>query len=183
MPRIFDNIELKLLPSLIDTLKLSHKAEFCVGYFNLRGWKQLLPHIEGWNGSEENQCRLLIGMNETSAEEDLKNMLSLSNTETEVSKQQLVKLKHKLAMQLREQLTYGIPTHQDEIALRQLVTQLKSKKLVVKLFIKHKLHAKLYLLYRNDPNNPITGFLGSSNLTMAGLANQGELNVDILTNS
>lgn len=180
MPRIFDNIELKLLPSLVETLKLSHKAEFCVGYFNLRGWKQLLPFIENWKGTEDNQCKLLIGMNETSSEEDLRNMLSYSNNELLIDKQQLVKYKHKLAMQLREQLTFGIPTHQDEMALRQLITQLKTKKLVVKLFIKHKLHAKLYLLYRNDPNNPITGFLGSSNLTMAGLSIQGELNVDIL---
>lgn len=31
-----------------------------------------------------------------------------------------------------------------------------------------------------DPNNPITGFLGSSNLTLAGLSKQGELNVDVL---
>ncbi|HNO26886.1 MAG TPA: phospholipase D-like domain-containing protein, partial [Leptospiraceae bacterium] len=180
MPRIFDNIELKLLPSLIDTLKVSHKAEFCVGYFNLRGWKQLLPYIDNWQGTEENQCRLLIGMNETSPEDDLKNYLSFNGSETEIDRQQLVKFRHRLAAQLREQLTYGIPTHQDEIALKQLVHQLKEKKLIVKLFIKHKLHAKLYLLYRNDPNNPITGFLGSSNLTMAGLANQGELNVDIL---
>ncbi len=180
MPRIFDNIELKLLPSLTDTLKISHKAEFCVGYFNLRGWKQLLPYIDNWQGTEENQCRLLIGMNETSPEDDLKNYLSFNGSETEVDRQQLVKLRHRLAAQLREQLTYGIPTHQDEIALRQLVNQLKEKKLIVKLFIKHKLHAKLYLLYRNDPNNPVTGFLGSSNLTMAGLSNQGELNVDIL---
>ena len=42
------------------------------------------------------------------------------------------------------------------------------------------LHAKLYLCFRTDPNNPITGFLGSSNLTLAGLSNQGELNVDVL---
>ena len=42
------------------------------------------------------------------------------------------------------------------------------------------MHAKLYLLYRNDPNNPITGYLGSSNLTFAGLSQQGELNIDVL---
>src|ERR1019366_8752041 len=47
-------------------------------------------------------------------------------------------------------------------------------------FLKHPLHAKLYLLFRTDHNNPITGFLGSSNLTLAGLAKQGELNVDVL---
>jgi hypothetical protein len=36
------------------------------------------------------------------------------------------------------------------------------------------------LLHRQDANNPVTGFLGSSNLTLAGLAKQGELNVDVL---
>ena len=49
-----------------------------------------------------------------------------------------------------------------------------------RLFLRHPLHAKLYLLFRNDPINPIVGYLGSSNLTFAGLAGQGELNVDVL---
>jgi hypothetical protein len=51
---------------------------------------------------------------------------------------------------------------------------------VVKLFLRHPLHAKLYLLFRSDPVNPIIGYLGSSNLTQAGLSSQGELNVDVL---
>jgi len=33
MPRIFDNIELQLLPSLQGTL--SHRVDFCVGYFKM----------------------------------------------------------------------------------------------------------------------------------------------------
>jgi len=37
-----------------------------------------------------------------------------------------------------------------------------------------------HLCFRADPNNPITGFLGSSNLTLSGLSKQGELNVDVL---
>ncbi len=72
------------------------------------------------------------------------------------------------------------PTNDDEQGLRQLAAQLRAGKVVVKLFLRHPLHAKLYLLFRPDPINPVVGYLGSSNLTMAGLSGQGELNVDVL---
>ena len=55
MPRIFDNIDQKLLPTLRDTLELSNHANFCVGYFNLRGWKQLDQNIENRFVQPENQ--------------------------------------------------------------------------------------------------------------------------------
>jgi phosphatidylserine/phosphatidylglycerophosphate/cardiolipin synthase-like enzyme len=58
--------------------------------------------------------------------------------------------------------------------------QLLSRKAVVKLYLRTPLHAKLYLCYKDDVNVPVVGFVGSSNLTFAGLSNQGELNVDVL---
>jgi HKD family nuclease len=77
-------------------------------------------------------------------------------------------------------LTIGAPTNEDEAGLRRLAAQIKAGKLVVKLFLRHPLHAKLYLLHRTDSITPIVGYMGSSNLTFSGLAGQGELNIDVV---
>ncbi len=91
-----------------------------------------------------------------------------------------LRLKKRMAEEFREQLAFGAPTNDDEAGLRRLSAQIKEKKVVVKLFLRHPLHAKLYLVHRQDSNNPAVGFVGSSNLTFAGLSKQGELNVDVL---
>lgn len=179
MPRIFDNIALDLLPALRETLAISQRSDFCVGYFNLRGWKAIDGLIDQWPGGAGSQCRLLVGMQRL-AQDELRLAYSLLPQEDEISQQAVIRMKRRLAEEFRAQLTFGAPTDEDEAGLRRLSAQLKSGKVVVKLFLRHTLHAKLYLCFRADPNNPITGFLGSSNLTLAGLSNQGELNVDVL---
>ncbi len=98
----------------------------------------------------------------------------------EIDQKTVLQWKKKLAQEFREQLTIGAPTNEDEAGLRRLAAQIKARKVVVKLFLRHPLHAKLYLLFRPDPINPIISYLGSSNLTFAGLSRQGELNVDVL---
>ncbi|BAZ14537.1 helicase domain-containing protein [Calothrix sp. NIES-4071] len=179
MPRIFDNIDLQLLPTLRDTLKVSYRADFCVGYFNLRGWRKLDDLIEQYIGGETSCCRLLVGMQGLPSDE-VHTAFTLGSGEGRLDNSTIIRFKKKIAAEFKDQLTIGAPTNEDEAGLRRLSHQLKTKKVVIKLFLAHPLHAKLYLVHRNDPNSPIVGFLGSSNLTLAGLRKQGELNVDVL---
>src|SRR6185437_13811257 len=179
MPRIFDNIELSLLPALSDTLKLSHRADFCVGYFNLRGWRQIDYLVEAWSGGEGQCCRVIVGMQKL-PQDELREAFSLARGPDGMDAQAAHRLRQRVAEEFRTQLTIGAPNDADEAGLRRLSAQLKANKLVVKLFLRHPLHAKLYLAHRHDPNNPTTGFVGSSNLTFAGLSKHGELNVDVL---
>jgi SNF2 family DNA or RNA helicase len=113
-------------------------------------------------------------------QDQLRSVMNLVKSEDQIDQATAVALKKKLAQDFRDQLTVGIPTNADEAGLRRLAAQITSRKLTVKLFLRHPLHAKLYLLFRQDPLNPKIGYLGSSNLTLAGLSKQGELNVDVL---
>jgi SNF2 family DNA or RNA helicase len=178
VPRIFDNIEYPLLPALKETLEISERADFCVGYFNLRGWKLLDQLIDSWN-NENNQCRLLVGM-QAAPKDELRRAFSLNEDNKAVDQATVIRLKKRIAEDFREQLTFGKPTNTDEASLQRLREQLKQRKVIVKLFLRHQLHAKLYLLHLKHPINPTVGYLGSSNLTFSGLSGQGELNIDVL---
>lgn len=179
MPRIFDNIIKDLRPALAKTMEVSERADFCVGYFNLRGWRAIDEYVEKWTGGDGHSCRLLVGMQRLPHEE-LRISKKLSANEELLDNQTASLLRRTLAKEFREQLMLGVPTNQDEAGLRKLARQIKANKVVVKLYLRHTLHAKLYLLFRDDEDNPATGYLGSSNLTLSGLSRQGELNIDVL---
>jgi len=184
MPTIYDNIDIPFLENdlgngLKDALKVSRRGDFCVGYFNLRGWKSIDNVVENWPQSESAACRLLVGMQRL-PQEDLRRLVDLSGSETDrLDNKKASQLKRRAAEDFRRQLTIGAPTAQDEAGLRKLVSQLRKGRVTVKLFLRYTLHAKLYLAHRNDNFHPILAYLGSSNLTMSGLKGQGELNIDV----
>ena len=64
MPQIFDNIENNLVAALSEAIGVSERADFCVGYFNLRGWGQFDSLVDDWAGGDGNCCRLLVGMHQ-----------------------------------------------------------------------------------------------------------------------
>lgn len=187
MPTVFDNIDTPFLDGedgngLKHALKLAFRGDFCVGYFNLRGWRCIDHVVNGWEMPEAADAtppaRLLVGMQRL-PHEQLREWL-MDGSQKAPDNKLLIKLRKEAAAEFRKQLTIGNPTDADEAGLKRLVRQLRSGRLQVKLFLKHSLHAKLYLAHRKDAINPVIAYLGSSNLTMAGLKGQGELNIDVL---
>ncbi|HLZ22757.1 MAG TPA: hypothetical protein VKQ30_11600, partial [Ktedonobacterales bacterium] len=156
MPKIFDNIELSLLPALRETVRLATRADFCVGYFNLRGWRLIDEDIERFAGGDGANCRLMVGM-QSLPQDELRAALRLGSVDGGIDQTTALRLKKQLAEEFRQQLTIGAPSNADEMGLRRLSAHLRSGKLAVKLFLRHHLHAKLYLLHRTDPINPIVG--------------------------
>ncbi|MBB5235958.1 helicase-related protein [Deinococcus budaensis] len=176
MPTIYDNIEKHLLPELQATLNQAQGADFSIGYFNLRGWRALACQVEHW--PEGAVCRILIGMQRPDRE-NLETLFGLRGDEP-VDRAKLLQARRELIEEFRRQLTVGLPTSADEVALRDLIRHIRQGKVQVKLFLRHPLHAKLYLVRRADHKAPLVGYVGSSNLTFSGLSGQGELNLDVV---
>ena len=186
MGKIFDNIEIKFtegLQGIINNVGVK-RVDFCVGYFNLRGWDLIVNQIDGLSGDyvyEGNDrklrvCRLLIGMHRPD-EELIRSIYSKEDTLPDA--ELVMKSKLKIAKEFRRQLLLGMPTKKDEWTLRRLASQMREGKVTVKLYLREPLHAKLYIAHRPDDNfNPIQTIMGSSNLTYAGLTKQGELNAE-----
>lgn len=186
MARIYDNIELKFEQGLNDIITNAgvKRVDFCVGYFNLRGWDRIVSQIDllsgdyvDENGSNEfRTCRLLIGMHRPP--EELVHTLYSKNDELP-SAEMVQRCKIQIALEFKKQLLLGLPSKKDEWTLRRLSTQMKEGKVCVKLYLREPLHAKLYLAHRPDDNfNKIQAIMGSSNLTYSGLTRQGELNAE-----
>ncbi|MDR0910205.1 MAG: phospholipase D-like domain-containing protein [Spirochaetaceae bacterium] len=186
MPTIYDNKAKFLSKGLNEALAGSVRADFCVGYFNLRGWKALSDAADNLSGTiidengenVERKCRLLVGMNETSGDE-LRKLYSIGG-EVHLDNATANRLKKDALAHFISQLGIGCPDDADEKTLRTLRRQLKQGIVCVKLSL-YRLHAKLYLAYHDERSHlKLEGYVGSSNLTLAGLKTQGELNVDVL---
>jgi len=176
MPTIYDNINSLLSTGLNRTLEASTRADFCVGYFNLRGWKEVAEKIDALSGatvSEKDEerhrvCRLLVGMQKMPEEilrEYFRHIDEFALDNSEASK-----LRRKIAEEFKTQLTIGTPTEADERGLRRLSRQMKDGKVTVKLHLRYALHAKLYLGERRNPSEQKELGFESTSFANAALA-------------
>lgn len=187
LTRIFDNIKQDLGSHLEKTLQVSTAMDVSVGYFNLRGWAVfdglVREKAASWREGDPPIVRILIGMVTAGVQQETLNALQAGLEGTEEPDADANAARERKAVlieQLRIQLMRGLPTAADRAVLQSLRDLLDKGAVEIKVHTRRPLHGKAYICHREDLNNPITGFVGSSNLTRPGLTVNYELNVDVL---
>ena len=138
MAQIYDNIQTKFTEGLKGIISNSQvkRVDFCVGYFNLRGWEIVVNEVDSLQGSfvfeNDNNvfrtCRLLIGMQRPGLELIKKYMNYQSDN---LPDSEEVKLsKRQIADDFRQQLIIGKQTTKDEENLRRLFA-IENKKVCI----------------------------------------------------
>jgi superfamily II DNA or RNA helicase len=193
MPNIFDNItdETRIGPALRDALLDFETVDIATGYLDLRGWSVLADIVESRQrqaipeSSAAKVVRVLVGMVAPSDSQAI-----LDSLQDEVQPptfgsdiHDLEKARDRrdqLVKHLRNQLMRGIATSAGQTTLQMLKSQLTSGAVEMKVFTEKPLHGKTYIFHApSKKHGSRWAYVGSSNLTGAGLYSNLELNIDV----
>ena len=181
---IIDNRNLSLKDEINNCLKGSEAVKFAVGYLYLSGFYQIAEKI----GNLE-EARILTGstLNRETVEELLESIYDEEklSKETEARKYQRKAESKEIAGNVGKSIEKHIQSLPHSLEKEKKLTKLseliKSKKVKLKIYTRHPLHAKAYIFkYKKDIAGPAAsegiGIVGSSNLTMSGFYHNTELN-------
>jgi len=187
---IIDNRNEKLVEHIEVILSSSERIKFAVGYLFLSGLKPIRKELE-----KLKEIRLLIGntTNRQTIETLAAGYKRLELLEDAVEdwrypKRTVIRQSVKqTAENLRDAISLMNQTDDDEEVIKTVLRLIKSKKLKVRVFTKGCLHAKAYIFdygkVYNEQGKPVPreekgiAIVGSSNLTIAGISHNTELNV------
>jgi len=189
MPDIFDNLapSTTLGPALSQAAQTFPHVDVATGYLDLRGWSALGDVITTKSsGGKEPAARVLVGMVMASDKQQLltalQDQVQPPPYGTDIpDRSKALRARDALVRHLREQLMRGLPSATQREELQALAEQLRSGTVEMRVFTSQPLHGKTYIF--RDPNAPqlkTMAYLGSSNLTGAGLTRNLELNVDVM---
>ena len=183
MSRIVDNNKVELASALSEVIPYAKQLDACVGYFNLRGWKQIADSVQKMIDpvTDGPRVRLLIGMAFAADHELRAELRKLWTTEEPEppSTEKALELARQAVEKFADQLVWPPPSASDQASLQRLMDDLESGLVQIKFYGRELLHAKLYVVHQGEgPMKTWRGVVGSSNLTSAGLKGQGELNLE-----
>lgn len=191
MPNIYDNLSdpSRLSPALRESLQAYERFDVATGYLDLRGWAELADLIDAKAPAEgevtTSQVRVLVGMmapaDSAAMLADLQKEIQPPAFGSDIHDQsKALRRRAQLVAHLRTQLMRGLATADGQRTLQTLKSQLASGLVAMKVFTEKPLHGKTYLFHSPGKTHAARwGFLGSSNLTRAGLRSNLELNMDV----
>ena len=189
MPNIFDNLtdSTRLGPALRDSLDEFDSVDVATGYIDLRGWSNLADVLDEKSITEAGRptARVLVGMVAPADSQQLLDMLQDDVQPPEYGSdihdlERAIARRDQLVSHLRTQLMRGLATREGQQTLQTLKRQLEEGAVAMKVFTEKPLHGKTYIFHAPAKKHGSRwGYVGSSNLTGAGLNRNLELNIDV----
>lgn len=181
MPDIIDNRTRHLAEEIAARLNASQRAHFAVGYFFLSGFEAIAPHL-----TELSELRLLIGntLTQETIEQLVEGKRRLDAAEAAKQDQEFVNRDRR--RQLFEDTVANLgdaaaamdQTDEGERLLNTLAELVEQGRIKVRVYTRGRLHAKAYIFdYKEGMPDVGVAVVGSSNLTIAGIQHNTELNV------
>ncbi|VEP14153.1 DNA/RNA helicase, superfamily II [Hyella patelloides LEGE 07179] len=187
---IIDNRNQKLVDKINCILESSEAAHFAVGYFFISGFTAISDRLNNIK-----QLRLLIG--NTSNRETIEQIaqgykrLELISDRIEAEsypkRSQVKEIKAETVANVRSDIELLDQTDEAQTLINNLVQMIEEKRLEVKVYTKGTLHAKAYIFdygkVYDDKGRELArtengiAAVGSSNLSLAGIEHNTELNV------
>jgi len=192
---IIDNRTGKLVDHLSEMLGTSDRARFAVGYLFLSGLTSVAERLLSLK-----ELRLLIGntTNRETVEMLAEGYRRLDLAAEEVERQAYPKrrsagkMAQETAGNLRNSVELMDQTDEAQALIAGLIQMIREKRLKVRVYTKGRLHAKAYICDYGKVFDPVgqeiarhekgIAVVGSSNLTLAGLTHNTELNVIVQGN-
>ncbi len=184
---IIDNREAFLGDAVRPLLTQSERAYFAVGFFFLSGFKAIARELD-----KVGELRLLIG--NASDRETVEQLAEAHRPIAAIHAQQreaeFLSAKQRAArialaaQRIRSRLERLDSSDEDQALVAQLCRLIRENRLKVKVYIRGRLHAKAYIFdYPADRFERGVAIVGSSNLSLAGLQDNTELNVVVHGNA
>ena len=189
MPNIYDNItdETRLGLALRDSLSDFDAVDVATGYIDLRGWSSMADILDTKPAPDGARAtaRVLVGMVAPSDSQQLLDSLQDQVQPPEYGadihdRERALARRDQLVAHLRNQLMRGLATTEGQATLQTLKRQLRDGVVAMKVFTEKPLHGKTYIFHApNKKHGSRWAYVGSSNLTGAGLHRNLELNIDV----
>lgn len=178
---IIDETDPKLVAHLNALLPEAVRVHIAVGYFFISGFAQIIDSFKAIKGGEESQIRLMISpttdrptadalLAANESVRDVKNIMG----NPEMSEEDAFE---RAKQDVDRALAHMSQSKSDYDVTKRLVEMVRKNQLVVKVYTKTKMHAKVYIMEYPSVATPAVSIVGSSNLSVSGIDRSAELSI------